>query len=877
MPQDPGHPRSSFEAAPLTAPTGVHNLRFGPFELQPHERRLLRDGEPVALGARAFDVLLALAERPGRLVGKRQLMQLVWPGLVVQDNNLAAQVSALRKVVGEPVIATIPGRGYRFVAHIETGMATPSEPAPRAVPESVSPTLRTNLPLELPALIGRVDDVAAIAALVDGHRLVSVVGAGGIGKSLVVQHLLRSRRGVYAQGVCWVELASVAEAAALPATLATALGVDCGHGEPLRGLVAALAPLSMLLALDNAEHLLDAVAALVKALHEGAPGLRIVVTSQAPLKLGPERVYRIGPLAVPPGSLPATQAMTFGAVALFAERAQAVDGRFALDEGNVATVTEICRALDGLPLAIELAAARAPTLGVQALLATMKERLRVLTASRDRAAPARQQTLRAALEWSDALLAPREQQVFRRLGVIAGSASLVLIQRVLGGAEAEGGLDAWAVLDAVDALVDRSLVAVLPASGEEAPRYRLPESARAYALERLDAAGERALLERRHAGAVASMLDAAYEAYFSGRVGADAWVRRLEPDFDNARDALHWARCAGDAEVELRIGSTMLRALHHSLHAQLIELADACEARVDATLPEPLQYKAWLELSCVLSDPQKQRGRRAAECALALARRLDGAQPDRFALYHALARAASAAAQANDLKAARVLIDEAQRLTDAGWPAQRVVWGEEAAQWVARMSGDTDGALERGRRLLALDRERGSSAAIAAGNLVDAELAAGDAASAVNSGRALVEALLGTRHEYGLAFARINLLAALLALDDVAQARPVAQAAQAKAVQFDLQHAAAAYLALLAALEGRPHAAAQLVGFSEARYAARNEARERNETLATQRARALAEGALGAAEFERLHAQGQRLRDADVAALASGDDAATKT
>jgi len=844
-------------------------LRFGRFELQPTERRLLVDGESVALGARAFDVLLVLAERAGRLVSKRALMDLVWPGLVVQENNLAAQVSALRKVVGEAVIATIPGRGYRFVARAEPVAPTRDS---SALPTSRPPTPRTNLPADLPALLGRAYELDTLGALLDGHRLVSIVGAGGIGKSLLTQHLLNTRRDAYAQGVCWVELASVTEPAALPGAVASALGVEAGHGEPLPALVGAVAPLTMLLALDNAEHMLDAVAGLAMALVDAAPGLRVVVTSQAPLRLAAERVFRLGPLAVPGEAMPVAKAMQFGAVTLFAERAHAIDSRFAFGDANVAAVIEICRALDGLPLAIELAAARAPTLGVRPLLESMQDRLKLLTASRNRAAPQRQQTLRAALEWSYGLLTPREQKVFRRLGVIAGSASLGLIHEVVADDGERDELDRWEVLDALDILGDRSLVTVLSIDDDREPRYRLLESPRTYALECLDAAAERATVQRRHAHAVAAMFDAAYVEYFNGRVGADDWMQEREQDFDNAREAMHWARGEGEVGVELRVGATLLRALPSSLHAERMALASACEARLDPTLPEPLQLHVWTELSCALADTHKQRARHAAEQALRLARKLDGPQADRFPLYHALARCASAAAQAGDLPVARARLDEARAIEPSTWPAQRLLWGAEAGQWVARIAGDTAESLERGRRLVALDRERGSLtgtyAAISTGNLIDAELAAGNARTAARCGADLVEWLRGTRHEYALTFSRINLVAALLAMDDCAGARPVARAAWDKVPAFDVQHAAAAYLALLAALEGRPRAAAQLVGYSEAIYAARDEVREANETAATNRARTLAAAALGDAAFDRLCAAGAKLRDVEIGAIA---------
>jgi predicted ATPase/DNA-binding winged helix-turn-helix (wHTH) protein len=853
-----------------TKPTVAPPLHFGRFELQPNERRLLLDGHPAHIGARAFDLLLALAERPGRLVDKATLMDLVWPGLVVLENNLAAQMSALRKLLGGEVIVTIPGRGYRFVAPLQVRAEAPMQEAAR------EPTLRTNLPVELPLLLGRGDALDELGSLIDSHRLVSVIGPGGIGKSLLTQHVLAKRASTYAHGVCWVELGGVRDASALPGAVVAALGVHTGQGDALESLACAVSSLTMLLALDNAEHLLADVATLCRVLHDAAPGLRLIVTSQAPLRLAAEQVCRIGPLAVPDTTVPAAQALQFGAVALFAERAHAVDRRFLVSHANVSAVIDVCRALDGLPLAIELAAARAPLLGLSSLLASMGDRFSLLTQGRKREAPQRQRTLRAALEWSCDLLGPRELRVFRRMGIFAGSASLKLIQQVL--SEPDGGeLDTWAVLDALDRLVDQSLVVIATSIDADEARYRMLETPRAYALECLDQAGERAELQRRHALAVAALLDAAYEEYFSGRIGVDHWLHRLEADLDNARDAVQWARASGDGGVAMRISTTMLRALPPSLHVERMALADACEAGIADSMPEPLRLKAWIELSCVLADSQKARGRRAAEQALALARPFDARQPDRFGLYHALCRAASAAAQASDLPAASSLLGEAQRLEDPSWPAQRLLWRAEAAQWLARMSGHTGEALQRGRRLLALDRERGSNAALTTGNLIDAELAAGNASAAAQLGRDLIESLSGTRHEYGIAFARINLLAALLAQDDVAQAQPVARSAWSKAATFDLQHAAAAYLALFCALDGRPDAAVKLAAYSQAIYAARQEAREQNETAATLRALSLARPSLDDATFKRLQDEGAAMHDGEVEPLAFGSDARPAT
>ena len=518
--------------------------RFGRFELQRGERRLLFDSRPVVLGARAFDLLVVLAERPGELVGKNELLDRVWPDVVVEEGNIAVQVNALRKVLGGDLIGTVPGRGYCFKARVDGKAAEALAQVPAEVP---APDLQTRLPRALAALLGRAGDLAALGALVDGHALVSVVGAGGIGKSLLVQHLLDARRRAHRHGVCWVELAGVADPAALPATVAEALGVRLGGGDPLAALALAVGPLELLLALDNAEHLRDGVGRLAALLIDAAPGLKLVVTSQVRLGLPAERVLRLSTLDLPSPGADVEQALATGAVALFLDRAQAADARFTLTEANLASVVSVCRAVDGLPLAIELAAARAPMLGIHGLASSMGDRLQLLTKNRNRAAPARQQTLRATLEWSHGFLDAAEQAVFRRLGVVVGSCSLQMAQQI---AADEEQIDAWAVLDALDVLVDRSLVAVLPGEDDASPRYRLLESPRAFALERLAAAGEVEATQLRLAQAVASLFAESWDAYLSGRK-TTRLPRSLAPDCDNARAALVVVDCPASARLQI--------------------------------------------------------------------------------------------------------------------------------------------------------------------------------------------------------------------------------------------------------------------------------------------------------------------------------------
>jgi len=842
------------------------SLRFGRFELQPDERLLRVDGEPVLLGARALDVLTVLAERAGHLVTKNDLLELVWPGLVVEEHNIATQVSGLRKLLGGELIATVPGRGYRFTAPVERSpgaAVVPFEPSQsgNGVHHPVA-TLRTNLPATLPPLIGRDAELSQLRTAATEHRLVTVVGAGGMGKTLLGQHLLRLVQGQFDHGVCLVDLASVAEALCVAPAVASALGLAAGRHDSLAGLCHAIAPLRVLLLIDNAEHLLAEVACVVAALHQATPDLRIVVTSQAPLHLSIEHLFRLGGLALPPPGASVEQAAGIGAVALFLERARGAARRFELNDTTLAPVLRLCTQLDGSALAIEMAAARLPLLGLDGLVAALDERLALLTnGPRDR--PDRQQALRAMLDWTHALLSPPERQVFRRLAVFVGSASLPAVQQVA----TDDALDRWAVLEALGGLVDRSLVALIDTGGE--PRYRLLESPRAYAAQQLRAAGELEHCRIRHAQVTtACFLRENAQIYTTESRSREARIEALRPDFGNGLAAFGLAVARNEETATLQLGWALLSVLPFTMHRELQSLLDPCEALIDGNAPAALRAEVCFAIWTCRGAQDPARAERVVQIGLAAARVAVAAGADAGLLYRCLGAVATNHAKAGRAAQADAAMSEAQALERSDWPLRLRMCLVDDQRRVAKYLGRLDESLALSRQYLQMRLDTGAGIVPALSGLADTELAAGQAEAAIRTGLALVAQLEGTREEQELAHARLNLCAAFLALDQVQPARRTAELGWRTAERFGMQAWWADYLALLAALQRRPQAAALLLGFADAAYERTHDDREPNEAAAATRVRLQLQEALGEATAGSLLAAGGLLPEAAVGTLA---------
>lgn len=794
-------------------------IRIGAFELYPSERRLCSAARPVEIGARAFDLLLVLAENPGRLVTKATLLERVWPRLVVDENNLPAQIASLRRILGAGAIRTVPGFGYRLELAVSAGdaagAATPASAAPAAAlgePRLAVP--RRTWPDRLAPLVGRDEDLRGVEEALERACLVTVVGGLGTGKTRLALEVLA--RASEAHGAAaWVSLESLDAVQQVPSAIALALGLSLPDGaDGFAALRHALEDLPVLLILDGVEHLAEALAAPLAALVSQTRAVRVLVTSQAPLGIAGETVYRLMPLSVPDAEVPYEAAARYPALALFAQRAAAADRRFVLGAANTALVAAICRRLDGNPLALELAAARVPSIGVGALLERLDDRFRLLKLS-GRAADPRHGALQAAFEWSYGLLTAAEQRVFNRLGAFAGSFSLETASRCV----ADSVTDAAEAIDLIGRLVDRSLVTALPV---DPPRYALLETARYFAHDRLAASGELDMARGRMATATLQMLDAAYTEYWS--LDEAIWLQRYGAELENVRAAIDWAAERDHALGVALYGSAWPLFVEMELFAEARARFDQTVRLLTDNLPRARLGRFWEAVATYDSTRQCDRARYAAE----LAATMHGETHHGRSRYYALLQLALNWRADND--AARAAFLEARALEDATWPARLLTYGaltEGALLLSAGQFVEARAAYQRAVHLALTVSERQALAATV--SIVELDLACGDTAAALQLGRPLSLSL----RRYGRHATRFDLLAALcgalLLAGEIEEARATGAELYELSIRLDPSklYSVLDAMAYLACVDGRYEAAAAIAVAADRAHEAHGQERRR--------------------------------------------------
>src|SRR5258706_8011090 len=521
----------------------IERYRFGPFELQPDKRRLLRDGEAIALRARAFDLLVALVDRAGHLVTKDELLTCVWPKMVVEEAALHVQISELRKVLGADAVTTVSGRGYQFTLRVTKGDGE----ANRASGS------KRNLPYQLTSFIGREQEIAHLGELVMANRLVTVTGAGGAGKPGLAIEVANRLVDTFADGVWLVELAALSDPPLVPHAVAQALGVKERPARPVTETLGDyLASKKLLLVLDNVEHLLDACVRLVDEIFRRCRDVAVLVTSRERLAMAGELTYRVPSLMVPcPRDNVAPDALlAYDGVRLFVDRARLQRPDFSVTSENAASLASICYHLDGIPLAIELAAPRLRAMSVEELSKGLDHRFALLTGG-SRTALSRHRTLRSTIDWSYDLLREAEKLFLQRLSVFAGGWTLAAAEGVC----AVGGIEHGDGLDLLTSLADKSLVG--PEQEDAQTRYRLLETVRQYARDRLEDTGGCAAVRGRHRDYYLALAEEAHPKLRGAE--QPQWLRRLEEEHENLRAGLEWSRVEAGWKGGLRLCGTLQR------------------------------------------------------------------------------------------------------------------------------------------------------------------------------------------------------------------------------------------------------------------------------------------------------------------------------
>jgi predicted ATPase/DNA-binding winged helix-turn-helix (wHTH) protein len=671
-------------------------IAFGPFRLHPAQRLVLKGDTPVHLGSRACEILMALVEKHGQVVGKRELLARVWPDTIVEEASLRVHIAALRRAlgdggVGRRYITNVPGRGYSFVAPISVTEAQAGPAAPQPPPSQNA--RQPSMPLALARMVGRSGVVSALAEQLSKSRFVTVVGPGGLGKTTVALAVADRLRADFTDGVHFVDLAPLTDSLLVPSTLAAQLGIGAHAENPLPGLIAFLREKNCLIVLDSCEHVIEAAATLAEEIVGRTSRMRILATSREALRAEGEHVHRLSPLGFPTAAqnVTAAGALDYPAVQLFVDRVAASLGSFELADGEAPVVAEICRRLDGIPLAIEMAASRVDTFGVAGLAAGLNDRFQLLMQGRRTALP-RHRTLSATLDWSYSHLSETERLVLRQLSAFVGAFTMEAASEVLG----QASVSPLAVIDAVANLVAKSLV--WADVGGATAFYRLSDATRAYALAKLEESGERHPIARAHAGYYRAALEKAQIDWETRSAGE--WLLRHRHLMDNARAALDWAFSpAGDAAtgVAITLGSVPLW-FGLSLTKECVERVDRALAAFSADRDPQnalrlYATRAWSLMQTLGSVPATQD---AWTRVLELSEDLGDVDYELRALWGLW----SGLLNSNDFRAALELAERFSAIAKSRSSSADVLIGERMIGYIVHLMGDQTRARRHIERML---------------------------------------------------------------------------------------------------------------------------------------------------------------------------------
>lgn len=849
---------------------------LGPFRLDTEARVLTHDGVATELGARGVAVLAALVSRAGEYVEKCVIVDAAWPGVVVEEANLAVQISAVRRVLarvpdGKDWIETLTRRGYRFVGPVirhapessRPSTGVPPQPGVEAFPTArqAAATYPNNIPARISSFVGRAREIEEVKGLLARNRLVTLVGMGGVGKTRVALRVAAELIEQYRDGVWLIEFGSITDADLVPNCVADALGIREQVAEPLmRTLGRHLRARHLLLVLDTCEHVIGAAAQFAATLLAEAPNSHVLATSREALNVDGEQQFPLQPLSLPAA---ATSDEIGGAeaVQLFVERARLQQPCFALTHDAAISVAAICLNLEGIPLAIELAAARLSSLSLGEINRRLEDRFGLLAAG-PRASPRRQKTLRATLDWSYDLLDEQEQRTLRRSAVFAGGFTL----EAASGIVCDRTIADTATFNLLASLVARSLV--LADVAETGTRYRLLDTMRAYCSEKLNAAQERTLASRRHARYFQDHFENAFGEWLQGSEAH--WNAAYLAERDNLHAALDWAFAPeGDAEIAVTLTAYSGPAwLMWSLRREGRARFELALARCSSRTPEKVRASLWLWFGVLQQFSDAVQSVRALRRAVVLHRRAG----DAFGAGYSLIRLANVLARTGRLDRAQQAVEAARPLlADSAMPGVMAPYFNTAG-FVRKLAGDLAGARMHYEKSLSLFRSAGSErlAVEILGSLADTNWALGELDAAVAGFRETIALMRGSNMSTNitLGVTLTNLAGVLVEGGEFDEALTAArEGLELRKAVGDIS-GALDHLALRAALVGRCKDAARLVGFIDAVFESRGIVRQVNEARARARLDRLLHDRLDANERAALMAQGATMTEHDACRLA---------
>jgi predicted ATPase/DNA-binding winged helix-turn-helix (wHTH) protein len=826
------------------------------FEIDTERRQVRWNTKEVKLGSRAFDVLRVLHAGRGKLVPKDELIEQVWRDVVVEENNLHVHISAIRRVFGRNALVTVPGRGYQWTLPEDEPSAISQTPTTYVNASTASLDPRT--PQRLQArLIGRDRDIERVTVMLNESRWVVIQGAGGIGKTSLARVVAAARSH---EPVLWVDLSAIERGEQIVATIAKVAGIAIADDrEAENELLSALAARTGLVVLDNCEHVKRGVERWIAALLDTASVTRVLATSQEPFHSVDARTYRLDTLALPENDASNAAIRSSASVELLEQRARADNQRFQITEAELPLAADLCRQLDGMPLAIEMAAVRLSTLGLRGLNERLGDRIRIFR-SRFPDAPMRQQSLRGALDWSYSLLSAQEQKLLLYLSEFLGGFRLDAVQIV----GSQFGLDEFETLDLLDTLIDKSSVRV---DTVNPLRYRIAETARLYAQERLQSEGLKNDASLAHANAMTEV--AAKQRRALTEINDDGWLNENFPDYENLERALAYGVRVCDPEAiaataQLLISIDDVRSIVSPNTRERIRIA--YEAFAYATGSTRARLASCVATTPHIADPILPR-KEAARLAVEAWKSEDDAEQ----LGYAWARYAYNCASTKDFDAARDALQNYERINRSSFSPRTRLRVARLLAAVASYLGDAATMISHLQRALELTEAAGAKrrTAILLMEIGDAMLVAERYEEAVQFGERGITMLIELGLHRPLRYAYANTIGAQCFVGNLDRAYELARAAllpNIVANKFDIQGDS---FSLLLALRGQHEAAATLMGASDGWYGMAGYARETSDQRTMQRARALCESAIGSERFEALRSSGMKLSADEAIALAN--------